>query len=387
MGPTVSKAKIEIARSQLSLGVNDVAILYIINKDNKEQTAVILDESSYSAQLNFGNWEFAVILWEGTGRINNDLRCGRASKKFSSEFESISIQVTQENCDDSFFSPSSYRSNGETKTLSILECDDLLGTTCTPTGGIQSFRLRFYSHFATLTSKLSGIKKNEFTTSDCLLIGESYLSLPFGGEDFNPPQEIEAYSDSSCNTSYGKYFFSNGVANFKSQTNDLKIASDSTNISILLKTHPSSTENLVGCLENEVITGFSGRSGAWIDQLAVRCMTYQNGTLSGNTLTRNELGGSNGSPFSDECPQGSAVVSITYGEFQSPYTGQIQFTCKSISNYSTTFTSPTYGGSVLNELSLICPTGKFLRSLDYQEVQDVYGSSYIGLIGTNYFCR
>jgi hypothetical protein len=385
-GPSQSKAKIEISRSQLSVGVNDVAILYLIDKDRNEQTAVILDESNYSAELNFGNWEFAVILWEGSEKINSELKCGRVSKKFSTESDSISIKVSRENCDDSFFSPSSFRYNGEPKTLELGECGDLSTSPCSPTGGIQSFKVRFQSHPKTSTSLLSEIEKDEFVTSDCLLIGGSSLSLPFGGEDFNPPLEIEAYSDDSCTNSFGNYFFPNGVANFESQTDDFKIVSDSTNISIFFKSEAPAVGNLVGCLENEVITGFSGRSGAWIDKLGVSCQIYQNGYLSGSSQTRDVLGGVNGDPFSEDCPPGSAVASLTYWD-NSPVTGKIQFICKSITDYSVTFPSSTFGNSGDSPSTLTCPNGEFLRSLDYSEWDNGYGSKYIALIGPSYICR
>jgi hypothetical protein len=231
---------------------------------------------------------------------------------------------------------------------------------------------------------MSKIQTNEFISSDCLT-GGSYLSLPFGSQDFNPHMEIEAFSDSSCSTSVGKYFFPNGVANFQSQTNDFKIVFDSTNISIFFKTEASAVGNLVGCLDNEVITGFSGRSGAWIDRLGVSCQTYQNGDLSGSTQTRNVIGGLGGDPFNEDCPQGSAVTTLTYGDFYSPYTGLIKFTCKSISDYSLTYSSNTYGASVYIRRSLICPHGTFLRSLDYHQVNE--GSGYVSLIGPSYVCR
>jgi hypothetical protein len=61
------------------------------------------------------------------------------------------------------------------------------------------------------------------------------------------------------------------------------------------------------CPADEVVVGFSGRSGAALDQVAFACApwTVSNGVLSaGAEVTLTAAGGDGGTPYQDGCPAG-----------------------------------------------------------------------------------
>ncbi len=132
-------AKIRISSSLIS--PNDIpvhisvgAMLYLINKDQGTQRAVKLDGSQITFEIDNGNWDFAVLAWDGATPISGTLNCAKGSLNISNLNSEIHLTLSAILVMMIFFSPSNLLSISETNTLRIISCQDVstasVGSNC-----------------------------------------------------------------------------------------------------------------------------------------------------------------------------------------------------------------------------------------------------------------
>jgi hypothetical protein len=66
------------------------------------------------------------------------------------------------------------------------------------------------------------------------------------------------------------------------------------------------------CPSGQVLVGFTGRSGAYVDQIGIQCAPPSSWVSSSSVWYGTYAGGGNGGgPYADTCPAGYAITSIT----------------------------------------------------------------------------
>ncbi|MCX6131391.1 MAG: hypothetical protein NTX25_20305, partial [Proteobacteria bacterium] len=90
----------------------------------------------------------------------------------------------------------------------------------------------------------------------------------------------------------------------------------------------------LSCGSNQLIVGITGRAGSWMDKLGVRCQVFENGALTGSISSGTEYGGNGGSAMAKDCPSGSAISEIDYGNHVGNglnVMGRLRFRCTNLS--------------------------------------------------------
>lgn len=93
------------------------------------------------------------------------------------------------------------------------------------------------------------------------------------------------------------------------------------------------------CNTGEIAVGLSGRSGAIIDKISLRCATISGTVITGSSTDGASYGGSGGFPFNEDgsydCPSGSALYEIdgNLGIFSGVNrTGKLRYRCKNLAS-------------------------------------------------------
>ncbi len=380
-------ARLRMDSYKFALAPEDVVMLYLIDKDRAQQRSIIIDDSTYEMKLNYGNWDFVVLAWSGEDKINGNLKCGKVSQKLESEEVSIDIQVSTSGCNQDYFSPSALRNGLGTLPINFYNCSDISnisypGQNCDDSlrGRAGHYRLRipeFNTIPTTLLSSLS-FKNVSSLISSCFSAGPAPASLtstdlkvPYGSGMFRFPVVVESFYDSSCTIPQAEYIFPQGLVQNSLKPNQTTFQGNSASGDIYLATSD--------CLLNELMTGLVGRSGEWIDMLGPRCSRYEDGVFIGSAFSGLQIGGMGGDPFQEDCPTGYAISSIQYSPY-GPYTSQLSFACRSVTDYSSiTYSYSNYGlNSSGLQKSLDCPSPKFMRRFDLS-LADTYVAEMSGV--------
>jgi hypothetical protein len=118
-----------------------------------------------------------------------------------------------------------------------------------------------------------------------------------------------------------------------------------------LNSQATNTATVLACPEGQVSVGVYGRSGAWMDQIGIRCQAFDGTTLSGSITDGPSQGGGGGGGFAYDCPSGSALYEIQGGNGSTNAAGWCstvstsyqQYICKSISSSTLQAASSKYG--------------------------------------------
>ena len=233
-GESKNSATLKISSSFIFAGQTGGAIIYIVNKDLKTQRAITTYSEKVTIDLQNGNWEFSVISWNGAQPLDGTLHCGQTTKILTDSDVDINITISPANCDSDYFSPSSFRTGGQTKPLRLINCQDVSTATSnsncdnTHRGFAESYRIKILAHNDIDVSNLNVINLDQSSTisSNCLAgtsapdsITNPSISIPFGGNSFRPSVLIEAFSDGACTNDKKNYFFPTGLKNVVSNFN------------------------------------------------------------------------------------------------------------------------------------------------------------------------
>ncbi len=209
-------------------------MVYLINKDLNTQRAIHTKSQQVTVELENGNWEFSVVVWNGAQPLSGTIQCGQTSKVLTGADTEIHLPLSTSNCDNDYFSPTSFRSGGQTNPLRLLNCQEvsnpLANTNCdiADRGFAESYRIKMVAHNDINVANLNGINLDQASTlsSNCI-VGASApysttnpgLTIPFGGNTFRPSVIIEAFSDGDCEKDKKLYFFPTGLKNSVSNSN------------------------------------------------------------------------------------------------------------------------------------------------------------------------
>ena len=236
-------AKLSISSKSFTAEENERVILYAINKDKNEQRALILDQNSVGLDLEFGNWQFVTLAWEEDEFSQSVLKCGKASKNFNQVEDSLSIYMSSESCDDDLFAGEDFRSNGNIKELSLINCQDVTGIQAgqncdySDRGFAGSYRISVLGHSLVSRNSLFTISaaSADKITSQCIS-SEAYptsatptgIRVPVGSSDFKAPFLIEVFEEDGCDGAKKEYFFPNGPSMPLAGTRSTLLSSENT---------------------------------------------------------------------------------------------------------------------------------------------------------------
>ena len=122
----------------------------------------------------------------------------------------------------------------------------------------------------------------------------------------------------------------------------------------------------MSCGGGEVVVGLGGRSGARVDQVALRCATlHPDGAHGASTLTE-PAGGDGGTPFEDECPGEHDVVIGVHGRSGAGIDA-LGVICADVRDWTlgtaSSFDLAPHGGTGGSAFRASCPRGYALTDL------------------------
>jgi len=217
-------------------------ILYMINKDKNKQRTIILTNNSISVDIEFGNWDFAIISW-GQGY---DLKCGKTSKNFNSIEDSLNIYIDESTCNSNFFSPSSARTAEGLKYFGIINCINIDGMDpneeffceSPQRAGAESYRIKVLSHDYMNIPELPNLNFDSVTyaSSSCFpaepapyTFTDTNAPIPLGTDLFKMPIVLEIFSDQNCTQNPTVRYFPFGFGNSPTTGNSQIISNESKN--------------------------------------------------------------------------------------------------------------------------------------------------------------
>ena len=200
-------------------------MLYILNKDLNTQLSIPASNDQVTVELANGNWDFVVLAWDGSTPMAGNLKCAQESATLTDFDTEINLTLSTTACDSDYFSPSAFRTGGQTKSLRLVNCQDTStatsGSNCNSAdrGFAESYKVKLLGHTELPVSNLGSVNLDQTASieSDCITsitqpssITPANIKLPFGSPTFRPSVLIEAFSDSACSINKKKYLFEFG---------------------------------------------------------------------------------------------------------------------------------------------------------------------------------
>lgn len=230
------------AKLDLSINFSSIAGLstsggsYIFGRNdaNGESFHFIPKVGDSTVELDSGSWSFYAFSWAGSAPFEGPLRCGKTNSTIEGEEVTVSINLSQTNCANGFFSPESIDSTtSQPKGLVLYNCADLsiaTGATSECTGNLgqaSSYRFR-------MGASGIGTKGESELVSSCYNSAGSAngasllpLALPlFLMEARVMPLTFETFFEGNCSGRSIEYKGEQGLASFTGRT---KTFHDSTN--------------------------------------------------------------------------------------------------------------------------------------------------------------
>jgi trimeric autotransporter adhesin len=208
----ISKTELQISTSYVVNGATGGAVLYLNNLDTKVNKSVVLENNSIRLSLEPGNWEFIALVWDGTSRLAGNLKCARKTAQLMGPSVVLDIAPSVAQCDQDFFSGPTFRTNGETKALGLVNCKSLAGLDGTSTcdslarGGAESYKIKLL------------VQPGGVLESNCLpgtqapgSVTNTAVKIPAGNPLWGPFIVVETFSDAECFTRISKIKFPWGI--------------------------------------------------------------------------------------------------------------------------------------------------------------------------------
>jgi hypothetical protein len=330
-------------------------VLYIINRDGTDhkQRMINLTSTQTTLQLYGGTFDFVALSWNSPFNFGGTLKCGRAQALLTKPEETISLNLSEAECLDSFYTPGATLNGSTLKTPTLINCNSISGATlggnCNNTlrGMMSHYRFRLLSMPETAFSQLSGAPFHSLPglSSGCnaapgpTLSSENLgIKIPFGSADFRPSFLLETFTDAGCTTPLRSFYFPNGLGGTETTSSNVTVLSNSTTMEYFLE-----TSNLPAQLSfSGPSTSFSTLEGTYLRKTFT--LTNVGGSATSTPVTFS-LPSSNFKVISHDCPSsippnGSCQVVTEF--FASP-------------NLTTTATyslEVSYNGSQMATLSL-----------------------------------
>ena len=220
-GGKKNNTKLHITSSFAVTGEAGGTILYILNKDLNTQRSIIVDSDQVVVQLANGNWDFALLSWDGSTPMGGNLKCAQKTAKLEDVDTDLTLSLTAAACDNDYFSPTGNRSASLIKELRLINCQDSSTATANSNcnsvdrGFAGSYKVKLLPHLELPVAQLGSIDLEQTTQleSGCIAgiaapnsVTDANIRLPFGSANFRPAVLIEAFSDGVCTNDKKKYF-------------------------------------------------------------------------------------------------------------------------------------------------------------------------------------
>jgi len=188
-------------------------IIYGQNSSGTQMFAQPISSSSYSIELENGDWNFYALSWAGPQILDGELKCAQTFSKLNGDPITVSLDLSTTACNSDKFSGEMFRYNGLIQPIKILSCSDLVGlssnSTCSSNPGLhQSIEIVLNSYRG--PSPISKVDESKKLKSFCIPLTSSFpnsLRLPTGSSLLAINTEIHAYASSNCSGALKNIFY------------------------------------------------------------------------------------------------------------------------------------------------------------------------------------
>ena len=232
----VSKATVQFVSIQGLESVGEQfpggAVLYAHNEDLQRSVSFVPTQVDDVLSIDQGPWEFRVVGWTGNTAFSGQVYCGLLEAELTQPEESITIEVSQEQClEPTFQSSEEFMSEEQFKPIRLISCQGLpevmnASAHCHNNPGVaRSIRFELPQFEISSTLDKERVNPNELSlksgiSSQCFVLDnppesivETQMRFPSSDLSYLGPMmmKVSIYKDLQCQDKVHDYHFLSGV--------------------------------------------------------------------------------------------------------------------------------------------------------------------------------